>query len=123
MGFNSRNNVGNTKYRKRAKEIYAFALGHPGNFRQKEIPHRKPYESEAMSLLIERGLIGYGCRSRNVVTYKVLRRVPVEDCLELNAAMPSLKGCKVYKVPVGVAETMGASPQLEQYAISKVTQW
>lgn len=124
MGFNTRNKRGNTKYQIRAKQIYEFALSASGNFGISELPGRKPYDSEAMSLLIERGLIGYGGNKvAGALMYRLNCRVPLDRCLELNSNMPFIKGCKIYRVDPVIAVNRPTAENLEQYAIGEVTQW
>lgn len=81
-------------------------------------------EQMAFEMLTVRGLLRRVKTGASVPWWAINRVCNPASCLDVTTDSPApFRGVTVYKVPVDVAQQMGASPDLQKYAISGVTKW
>lgn len=112
--------------RDRAVAIYRWALDNPESFTAQKVPgyFRCKQEQRAYEMLTHRGLLKRVNFNRNLPHWRLDRVCDPEDCMAITAVVdPAFRGLTSYRVPLSVAENMGDSPNLRQYAVGGVRKW
>lgn len=102
----------------RTIEIYKWALTQEDSFKAREIPswEESALNKDARKALIDRGLIVV-VNPNWPRSYKVGRVADLETCLDITETIDRAAKVTRYRVAPSIAESMGASPNLKQYAI------
>jgi hypothetical protein len=81
-------------------------------------------EQMAFEMLTIRGLLRRTKAGASVPWWTLNRVCDPSQCLAIATESPApFRGVTAYRVPPSVAESMGASPDLQQYAIGGVRKW